>query len=341
MEKQDGIKIEINSIEDLFFYFDSFKRGEITNERLCIGLDSFVKNFSIILRYNDSLSRLNATIDSQLAQAIIDFQEFIYKTYKVLRYQDSPRELSDDEKASLKIYVKILRGSTIEEIVNLGGIIDKMVEGMDGKQKLIAFFILISAMTAGYLVRKVIEYLAKKSDNEKEEELSRQETEREEKIISGFTQITKYIEDRPLYSEAIKDGQKALLKPVKNNNSYTLGIRDNLGDESTLFQEEILVDSNKAKKILRSTRSPSETETITDYYYVKYIEALDDGGYKTKLKSSTAEAYGIVEFDINDENIDCEAIFNSMASREPIKLTVKTKTINGIVSVEKLIATTN
>lgn len=339
MNRQEDAKIEINSVEDLFFYFDSFKKGEVTNENLCIGLDDFIKNFSIILRYKDSLNRLNATIDSQLAQAIIDFQEFIYKTYKVLKYQDSPRELSDDEKASLKIYVKILRGSTIEEIVNLGGIIDKMVEGMDGEQKLIAFFILISAMTVGYLGKKGIEYFTKKSDNEKDEELGRQETEREEKIISGFAQVTKYVADRPLYLEVIKDGQKALLKPVKNNNSYTLGIRDNLGDENTLFQEEILVDSNKAKKILRSTRSPSETEIITDYYCVKYIEALDDGGYKTKLKSSTAEAYGIVEFDINDENIDYEAMFNSMASREPIKLTVKTKTINSVTSIEKLIAT--
>lgn len=341
MEQSSDINVEINSVEDLFFYFDSFKKGEITNENLCIGIDNFIKNFSIILRYNDSLGRLNATIDSQLAQAIIDFQEFIYKTYKALKYQDSPRELSDDEKASLKIYVKILRGSTIEEIVNLSGIINKMVEGMDGEQKLIAFVILISAITVGHLGRKLMEYYAKKSDDKKEEELSRQETEREEKIINGFTQAMRYVSDRPLYSEVVKDGQKALLKPVKSNNSYTLGIRDNLSDENTLFQEEVVVDSNKAKKILRGTRSPSETEIVTDYYYVKYIEALDDGGYKTKLKSSSAEACGIVEFGLDDENIDYEAIFNSMASREPIRLTVKTKTINGVISVEKLIATTN
>ncbi|WP_103607440.1 hypothetical protein [Campylobacter concisus] len=74
---------------------------------------------------------------------------------------------------------------------------------------------------------------------------------------------------------------------------------------------------------------------------MKYIEALDDGGYKAKLKSSSADAYGIVEFELDNENIDYEAIFNSMASREPIKLTVKTKTINNTVSIEKLIATTN
>ena len=341
MGQIDNDIININSVEDLFFYFDSFKKGEITNDNLCIGIDNFIKNFSIILRYNDNLGRLNATVDSQLAQAIIDFQEFIYKTYKVLKYQDSPRELSDDEKASLKIYVKILRGSTIEEIVNLGGIIDKMVEGMDGEQKLIAFFILVSVTTVGFLGKKIIEYYAKKSDNKKEVDLSCQETEREEKIINGFTQVVRYVSDRPLYSEVIKDGQKALLKPVKNNNSYTLGVRDNLSDENTLFQEEAIVDSNKAKKILRGTRSSSETEIVTDYYYVKYIEALDDGGYKAKLKSSSADAYGIVEFELDNENIDYEAIFNSMASREPIKLTVKTKTINNTVSIEKLIATTN
>lgn len=341
MDQIGNSVIDVNSVEDLFFYFDSFKKGEITNENLCIGIDNFIKNFSIILSYNDSLGRLNATIDSQLAQAIIDFQEFIYKTYKVLKYQDSPRELSDDEKASLKIYVKILRGSTIEEIVNLGGVIDKMVEGMDGEQKLIAFFILLSAITVGYLGKKSIEYFAKKSDNEKEEALSRQETERTGKITDGFSQMYRYVSSRPSYSEVIKDGQKALLKPVKNNNSYTLGIRDNLDDENTLFHEEIVIDSNKAKKILRGTRSPSETEIVTDYYYVKYIEALDDGGYKMKLKSSSSDAYGIVEFGLDDENIDYDTIFGSMASREPMKLTVKTKTINGVVTIEKLIATTN
>ncbi len=30
-------------------------------------------------------------------------------------------------------------------------------------------------------------------------------------IINGFTQVVRYVSDRPLYSEVIKDGQKALL----------------------------------------------------------------------------------------------------------------------------------
>lgn len=334
-------QIEINSVDDLFYYFDEMKNGNITEEALSVSIDSFLDNFSIILRYKDNMNRLSGSIDDQLAQAIIDFQEFIFNTYKVLRYQDSPVTLSDDEKASLKIYVKISRGSTIEEVLGLKEAIVRMVDGMDGEQKLIAFGIVFAALTLGYLGSKIKDLLSEISNNSKDVRLSEQETTRIEKIISGYNTIAQKIDERPLLKDLVKEGQKAILKPIKNNNSYKLGISDNLDNENTLFSNEIIIDNTKAKKILKGTRGVAETDIVTDYFNIKSIEVLDNGKYKIKITSSSADTYGIVEFDINDENIDYEVIFNNIASREPIKLTVKTKTINHITSIEKLIATTN
>lgn len=332
--------IEIKSLDDIFYYYSKVKDGEIEDSALSISLDDFLENFEYILDYKDNLDRLHGTIDVTLASAIIDLQEFINNLYKTIKYQDVPHILSDEELSALRIYVKISDGSTKEIIKNTRKLLEKMVENMTGTEKVIVVAIASMALTAGYVGTEYINHLNKKVEIEQEVQSDTQETERVKAIIKGFSDVTREIQLRPLYKEAIKNGQKAVLKPVKQNNSYTLQPSDNLDEENTTIKTDYIIDAQKAKQILKTKRSTSETDIINDSFFVKYIEALEDNNkYKVKLVSASAEISGIVEFDTDDEDIDFNILSSHLANRTAVSLTVKTKTIKGNTTIEKLIAT--
>ena len=332
--------IEIKSLDDIFYYYSKVKDGEIEDSALSISLDDFLENFEYILDYKDNLDRLHGTIDVTLASAIIDLQEFINNLYKTIKYQDVPHILSDEELSALRIYVKISDGSTKEIIKNTRKLLEKMVENMTGTEKVIVVAIVSMALTAGYVGTEYINHLNKKVEIEQEVQSDTQETERVKAIIKGFSDVTREIQLRPLYKEAIKNGQKAVLKPVKQNNSYTLQPSDNLDEENTTIKTNYIIDAQKAKQILKTKRSTSETDIINDSFFVKYIEALEDNNkYKVKLVSASAEISGIVEFDTDDEDIDFNILSSHLANRTAVSLTVKTKTIKGNTTIEKLIAT--
>ena len=332
--------IKIKSLDDIFYYYSKVKDGEIEDSALSISLDDFLENFEYILDYKDSLDRLHGTIDVALASAIIDLQEFINNLYKIIKYQDVPHILSDEELSALRIYVKIADGSTKEIIKNTRKLLEKMVENMTGTEKVIVVVIVSMTFTAGYVGTEYIDHLNKKVETEQEVQSDTQETERVKAIIKGFSDVTREIQLRPLYKEAIKNGQKAVLKPVKQNNSYTLQPSDNLDEENTTIKTDYIIDAQKAKQILKTKRSTSETDIINDSFFVKYIEALEDNNkYKVKLVSANAEISGIVEFNTDDEDIDFNILSSHLANRTAVSLTVKTKTIKGNTTIEKLIAT--
>jgi len=332
--------IEIKSLDDIFYYYSKVKDREIEDSVLSISLNDFLENFEYILDYKDNLDRLHGTIDVTLASAIIDLQEFINNLYKTIKYQDVPHILSDEELSALRIYVKISDGSTKEIIKNTRKLLEKMVENMTGTEKVIVVAIVSMALTAGYVGTEYINHLNKKVEIEQEVQSDTQETERVKAIIKGFSDVTREIQLRPLYKEAIKNGQKAVLKPVKQNNSYTLQPSDNLDEENTTIKTDYIIDAQKAKQILKTKRSTSETDIINDSFFVKYIEALEDNNkYKVKLVSASAEISGIVEFDTDDEDIDFNILSSHLANRTAVSLTVKTKTIKGNTTIEKLIAT--
>ncbi len=330
----------IKSLDDLFFYYNEIKEEKVESNAISIALDDFLDTFEFVLDYKDNLNRLNGTIDATLASAIIELQEFINSLYKVIKYQDNPHVLSDEELASLRIYVKISEGSTKEIIKNTRKFLEKMVEDMTGTEKIIIVTIVAMAFTGGYLGSEYIDYLKNKDEIINETEQNEQETIRTKAIIKGFSDVTREIALRPMYKDAIKQGQKAILKPVRQNNSYTLSPSDTLSDDNKTIKSDYIIDDTKAKEILRSKRNSSETDIINDSFIVKYIEALDDRRkYKVKLISSTSEISGIVEIDIDDEDIDFNELSSHLGSRSTIQLTVRTKTIKNNTTIDRLIAT--
>lgn len=343
--------LKIESFDDLFFYYNELHNKRVDGKAIEIALDDFLENFEFILTYKDNLNRLKGTVDNCLAEAIIDLQEFIYDLYKVVKHQDNPYVLSNSELNALKIYVKISDGSTKELIKNTRQLLETMVADMSATQKMIVIAMLSMVLTAGWVGTHYIDYLestkkseleieAKKLENQKEADRLIAENERTEMIIQGMRQVNQEIATRPIYKEVIKSGQKAILKPIRQDNGYTLVPSDNLGKDKTTIKASYVIDETKAKAILKSTRTASETNIVEDTFNIKYIEAMDDRTkYKIKVYSTTSDINGIVEISINDKAIDFDAISRHLSSRQAIKLRVKTKTLKNNTSVEDVLAT--
>lgn len=324
--------VNISSLDDLYYYFDLMEKSQVDVNSVEIALDSFLENFNFKLNYEDNLGRLNGTVDALLASSIVDFQEYIYSLYKIVKHQDADKVLSDDEKDRLRIYVKISDGSTEELIKNLDNILKVIFENMSGKQKIILLTLIATILTAGFVGDSYIDHLKSKAGEE-------QETERLKSVINGFTKVQTEINERPLYKEAIKNGQKALLKPVKTNDSYTFTPCD-ANDSIKVLPSDHTIDNKLAKELLKQKRNQSEQQIVTDSYYVKSIEALEDNNkYKVKLIGSSADIAGLIEIDASDEDIDYGTLAKHLHDKTAARLTVRTKTLNSVTSIDKLIAT--
>ncbi|MCK9373899.1 MAG: hypothetical protein M0P91_11945 [Sulfuricurvum sp.] len=341
----------ISTLDDLFYYFEKLENAEVDSAGVELAIDDFLTHFRFMLVYNDTLGRLNGTIDAELATAIVEIQEFIYDLYKKIKYQDQDRPLSDEEKTALRVYVKISIGSTEEIVENLRDIAGVIFSGMTGKQKVIALTIIAMVFTGGYIGKSYIDYLESTKtaeieaagehlETEARVEHSRLENARIDTIINGYNKVVHEINSRPQYVESIRMGQKAVLKPIKQNNSYTFKPSDNLEASKTFNQDNYIVDAEKAKRILKQKRNSSETEIVTDTYYIRSIEALEDRhSYRVKIVSSGSDIYGTIDFSSTDEDIDFDALSRHLSSRTALRLTVRTKTLNSITSIDKLIAT--
>ena len=100
-------QIKIKNIEDLYYYYDLIDKSEVEQQTVEIALEDFINNFDMQTSYKDSLERLKGHVDSDIANAIIKFQDFINLTYKVVKYQDQNIEIKEDELNSVKIYIKV------------------------------------------------------------------------------------------------------------------------------------------------------------------------------------------------------------------------------------------
>ena len=330
-------QIKIKNIEDLYYYYDLIDKSEVEQQTVEIALEDFINNFDMQTSYKDSLERLKGHVDSDIANAIIKFQDFINLTYKVVKYQDQNIELSEDELNSVKIYIKVEEGSSILKYAKaIAKIFNQVTETMNPKQKIIFATLIVSVITGGVVINNVA---TKYLDTNQQVALSQEETARQQNIIEGFTKITAEVDRNVIYKNIDIEGKKAVLEPVKRNNGVTYNIITN-PEEQTIDQEIITINQSDAKEILKPTRNTSSTDILRSHFKINGILNSSTAG-KVKVQISTSDNVlsGTVEFNKDDEDINFVKILRNFGEENPIELVVKTKTLKGKTSIDKIVAT--
>jgi len=259
----------IEKIDDLFYYYDLLDSGDVDEGSIELALSDFISHFDIETSYNDSLDRLHGHVDSDIATAIIKFQEFVNITYKVVKYQDRDVTLSEDELRSIKVYIKVENGSSkLKWAKAIAKIFNKVTEGMSPKQKIIFATLIASVVTGGFVINNVAERYI---DSTERVQLSQQETQRQENIINGFNKVQREVDSNVIYKTIDNEGKKAILDPVKKNDGVTYNVVTNPEEEDEEKQIKTTINQEKVKEILKTTRSRSETDVLTTLFKVNGV----------------------------------------------------------------------
>ena len=328
-------QIKIKNSEDLYYYYSLINQSQVDEASIEIALDDFIQKFDIETSYIDSLDRLKGHIDSDIATAVVKFQEFINLTYKIAKYQDQDINLSDAELNSIKIYVKVEEGSsTLKYAKAISKIFNEVTNGMTATQKIIFATLIVGVVTVGVVANNVSQ---KYIEGETRVELSQEETARQSSIIDGFTKMNSEINSNSLYKTIDIEGKKAILDPIKKSNNVMYKVTEKTEGEDDKIS---ILDQVKVKKILKTKRNSAESDILRSHFKINGIlNSSEQGKVKVQISTSDNALNGTVEFKKDDEDIDFTKILSNFGAEDAIELIVRTKTLKGKTTIDRIVAT--
>lgn len=200
----------------------------------------------------------NMIIGYNFIQSLTAFQEELYHSYALLKYNNPTKKLTDAEKQSLQIQVKIKEGCT-EYIISGAKIITELLKNMTGTQITICIILLGLLYFGNRAFSSLLDY--KKDKNNLNEE-----SQKYNAAIEALSKSNAVANE--VYIRSI-EAQKEIIKPLINNPSVQFG--------NTIFSSEDM------SEILKRSRSQFEQTRLDDFYIIEKIEQLETEGFKCTL----------------------------------------------------------
>ena len=231
-------------------------------------------------------------LEYSFIQSLTALQEEIYHSYALLKYKNPTKKLTDTEKQSLHIQVRVKAGCT-EFIVNGAEIAKELIQNMTGTQVMICVLTFIMC----YFGSSSYSHYLKNKKNLQENNNEADKYQATITALSKTNELTAEICKRSV--EAKKD----IIKPLAVNKQVQIG--------NTSFSQEELDD------ILKKSRSSFEQTRLDDFYTIEKVEQLEDNGFKCTLRNSNYSFNAVLPNSLfNDEKLPI--IQNSLFQRKPI-----------------------
>lgn len=258
---------EDTAIEMLQAALDSRYEGEL------IRLD--FEDWPVIrLRYTGE--KFQGTITPDIAQAIVDLQEVLNRSYSLaVNHTSSLRSLSDDDRRALQVVATVEDGSSLVE-VNLGNWAEKLSTGLVGKmtgtEVVITVLGAAVVVTAGWLLKN---HLKNRSEEKKLElenaqrlSLSQEETRRLE-VVTRAMQSSAVVRETESFAESARD---SLIKSAFDAESFTA-------------QDSVSISGDEARKTYRAKRrEPLEVQLNGSYSIKSFTWAEDLESARVKVQ---------------------------------------------------------
>lgn len=236
-----------------------FIRKAVTDKNILDNSKIEFKNWPNIVfkfngeRFNDGL------LPASIAQSIADLQNDIYKSYKIIRYNDENKRLTDAEKELLEIKVKIEKGS-LNILGSLDKIFDKIADRVLEMDTNVQIAVVV-AIGLGWTTQKVMSFLSDRQEknNSHTEEMANIKAQ-ESKDLKDKEIILALANQNPNTERAFNITQESKNRFVKNvkNEDETLSIGNN-GKESSA--ELYTIKDAEALRARGSRRKFNVTET--------------------------------------------------------------------------------
>lgn len=225
-------------------------------------------------------------------QSFTALQEEIYHSYAIIKYGNPNKKLTDAEKQSLQLQVKIKTGCT-EFITAIQPIVEEILKRMNGTNLTIVCIALILA----YFSKEAYSLYLKSKDKQNAQTT---DTEKYNKAIEALSRANDHAADICARSISVK---KDILKPLSVNKSVQIG--------NTSFTQEDITD------ILKQTRSSFDQTRLDDFYMIEKVEQLEDGGFKCSLQKDASSFSVLLPNSLfNDQKLPI--IQASLFKRKPI-----------------------
>ncbi len=255
-----------------------------------------VKDYSFVIEEWPTLlikdPNRDMLIGYSFMQSFSTLQEEIYHSYAIIRYGNPNKKLTDSEKQSLQLQVKVKEGCT-EFIVAIKPIVDEILKHMNGTDITIVFVAFIVA----YFGKGAYDSYLKSKENQN---IQNTEAAKYNKAIEALSRANERTADICARSISVK---KDIIKPLAVNKSVQIG--------DTVFSQEDIAN------ILKQTRSSFDQTRLDDFYVIEKVEQLEDGGFKCSLQKEASSFSVLLPNSLfNDQKLPI--IQASLFQRKPI-----------------------
>lgn len=281
------------------------------------------------LRVSLKGEKFNQSLTPSVMEGFIEIQKAVNRAYAESVYGDPSKRLTDDEKKSLELTVKVEQGSSIFNVElsdAARNLAQALINKMDAKS--IAILILGAGLIwSGHSLfaqhletQRIVKMESAKNERDREvfanmQFMSEQETKRLE-VISN---LIKQNQQLSRINEIAKESKTNLIKSFSG------------ADEINI--EGIFITGEQAESLTRNARSESVQTRIDGAYKVVRVDSSNPDIFKVKISNrDSGQTFEAMVQDETSNDAIKKLIQHAEWSRSFVRLTINAKMIRGQVT---------
>lgn len=265
----------------------------------------------------------NSTITPGLMESFIELQKSVFRTYAKLHYKDVNHRLTDSEKKSLEIHVKVDPGSSDLTAI-IENAIKALTEGAINKMEAHDYVITILGCTLLWTANTMWKNYLQNRSQLKQADLEIKKTTEETNRLEIMGKAMNQNQYLQVLSNDVDDFRNSVIKNAKSAESMLVA-------DTTISQEQAI-------RLVRTSRSQSEELRIDGEYRITKVDLKSDDVTKVYL-----EGCGYKEFQakldpkaiISSKNL--ELIQSAEWGKKPIRLSVEATRLRGDITSATII----
>lgn len=267
--------------------------------------------------------KYDSTITTSMMQAFIDLQKMVNSTYSKLNYDQANRRLTDTEKKSLEIFVKVEPGSSDYKAI-LSKAVETLTKGavneMESTHYVIIIVSSILCLSGVVMWRQYLKYRSDAKKADLDLALSQEESRRLE-IFGNAVKREPYVESIMLDSDEFRN---AVIKSAKS--------------ADTILVADQLISKEQAEKLVRSTRVASQETRIDGEYRITKVDSKDPDFFKIYLVGNGWKEFSaILDMKTIISGINLDLIKEAEWGQKPIQLSINATVLRGEVTTATII----
>lgn len=265
--------------------------------------------------------RYKGTVPGELAKAIGELQEGLYKSAAFVLYGDTDtRRLTTEQKLAVELVFKVREGSTdlqspIDGVVEIvkGALVD-----MDPILRAKVIVAIVAIVAGGALCWKMLEQNADIKKAEIEQQLETTKEVEQTKRLTLFKDFALEHSAVAKFEQASTEGGRAIVRSASDASSISIG--------AVKLDKSDIKDVNR-----RASRVASESKTVKADFRIYAAEGRQDASTRYTLAGSNLDEFPIV---VNHEDFsgdELEKLWNAARARRAIPLNIEVTVRRGKV----------